>query len=97
MMGKARIPSGVRPLGKLFSPGEASLEPPAEVRVDAGKRRPESTFVHFRQLFQEGGTMAFLFDTIGKYGYSAAILPEAGRAATFSIFPLFMPQHGARR
>jgi hypothetical protein len=70
---------------------------PAEAGAEAGKRKSESRIVHFRQLFQEGGTTAFPFDTIGKYGHSAAILPEAGREATFSIFPLFMPQHGGRR
>jgi len=70
---------------------------PAEARADADKRKSESTFVHFRQLFQEGGTTAFPFDTTGKIGHAAPILPEAGREVTFSIFPLFMPQHGGRR
>ena len=41
--------------------------------------------------------MAFPFDTIGKYGHSAPILPEAGREATSFVFALFMPQHGGRR
>ena len=36
--------------------------------------------------------MAFSPDTTGKDGHSAAILPEAGREATFSIFPLSMPR-----
>ena len=91
MMGKARIPSGVRPLGKLFSPGEASLEPPAEVSADAGKRRSESTFVHFRQLFQEGGTKAKSLDTTGKNWHAVPIRPEAGREAEFPYFRCLCP------
>ena len=71
--------------GGGFSSGESSLERLPEGRVDAGKRGSQSTFVHFRQLFQKGG-MGILFPGItGKSEHPALVSGEAGRKEHFSL------------
>ena len=85
---------GSKTIRKEFFTRRPSPEVPAEVRVDGGKGGSESTFVHFRQLFQEGGTMAKSFDTTGKSEHAPAILREAGREGASFVFAVFMPQYG---
>jgi len=58
-----------------------------KVRADTGKRGAESTFVHFRQLLQEGGTGFSSLDTTGKDEHTACVSGEAGRGGTFPPFP----------
>ncbi len=68
-----------------------------EVRADTGKRGSASTFVHFRQLFQEGGVRLASLDITGIDEHRALASGEAGRGATSSVVPLFMPQNEERR
>ena len=82
---------GSKTFRKEFFTGRLSPKRLEEVRVDEGKRRSESTFVHFRQLFQEGGARAKSLDTTGKSWHTVPIRPEAGREAEFLYFPCLCP------
>jgi len=74
----------------------ARLGPP-EGREDAGKEGSESTFVNFRQLFQEGDMKALSVDITGKDEHTAVVPPEAGRGGVLSISALFTRRYGGRR
>ena len=52
-----------------------------------GKRGSESTFVHFRPLFQEARTKALSLDIIGKDEHAARVQGEAGGEAHFRFSP----------
>ena len=62
-----------------------------------GKRGSESTFVHFRQLFQEGGMRLPSLGTTGIDEHTTRVSGEAEGGDTFSVVPLFMPQNGKGR
>ena len=74
-------------MGKGFSSGDSSLKRSGEARPDADKRKAESTFVHFRQLFQKGGMRLLSVDTTGKDEHMALFSGEAGKGGTFSVLP----------
>jgi len=88
---------GSKTFRKEFFIGRPSSKALANVGTDAGKGKPASTFVNFRQLFRRGWREAKSVDTTGQIGYAAPIRPEAGPEAVFHIFPLFMRQYGDRR
>ena len=97
MMGKALIASGIRSLREQVSHGVSlHSKRPRKVRADTGKRGSESTFVHFRQLFQECGMMAFSLDITGKNGHKAFMSGDAARGGPLSVFPLLMRLCGGR-
>ena len=75
--------------GRGFSSGEPSLERPTDVRADTGKRGSESTFVHFRQLFQEGGTDLPSLHITGKNGHTARVREMREGEAHFQFFPVY--------
>jgi hypothetical protein len=93
MMGKDYILSRVRLFLKESLAGRPSLKVQADVRADTGKRSPESTIVHFRQLLQKARREASTLDITGKDEHTALISAEAGRGGTFSILSLFMPRY----
>ena len=73
--------------GRGFSSGELPLETPAGVSVDAGKGGSESTFVHFRQLLQEGGMRLPSLGITGIDEHTARVSGEAGRGRHIPRFP----------
>ena len=58
-----------------------------KVRADTGKRGSESTFVHFRQLLQEGGMRLPSLDITGIDEHSALVSGDAGGGGTFPVSP----------
>ena len=97
MMGKDRIESVIRSLREeVFHRVSLYLKDRRKVRVDAGKRGSESTFVHFRQLFQEGGTDLPSLHITGKNGHKAFMSGDAARGGPLSVFPLLMRLCGGR-
>ena len=97
-MGKDRIESVVRSLREeVFHRAGLHSKRRRKVRTDTGKCGSESTFVHFRQLFQEGGMRLPSLDITGRDEHPARVSGEAGRGGTFSVFPLFTPRYGGRR
>ena len=90
MMGKDRIESVIRSLREeVFHRVSLYLKDRRKVRVDAGKRGSESTFVHFRQLFQEGGTDLPSLHITGKNGHTARVREMREGEAHFQFFPVY--------
>ncbi len=88
MMGKDRIKSVDETIAvSALSSDEPSSNRWRKVRLDTGKRHVASTIVHFRQLFQECGMMAFSLGITGKNGHTALMWGEAGSGGVFPFLP----------
>ncbi len=61
-----------------------------------GKRRAESTFVHFRQLFQEGDMGLPSLDITGIDEHTTTMRTEEARRDTLSICLVFMRLYEGR-
>jgi hypothetical protein len=97
MVGKDPIESVNEAIaGSALSSDEPSSNRRRKVRLDTGNRHVASTIVHFRQLFQECGMMAFSLDITGKNGHKAFMSGDAARGGPLSVFPLLMRLCGGR-
>jgi hypothetical protein len=88
MTGKDSIESVVRSLREeVFHRVSLHAKRRQKVREDTGKRGSESTFVHFRQLFQEGGMGLPSLDITGIGEHTARLCGEAGSGGVFPFVP----------
>ncbi len=85
--GEGSLFQGQAIAGRDFSSAGLHSKGRRKVRADTGKRRSESTFVHFRQLFQEGGMRLPSLDITGIDEHMALVSGDAGRGGTFPVFP----------
>ena len=87
-MGKTGLPQVSKVIaGRDFSSARLHLKGRGKVRADTGKRGSESTFVHFRQLLQEGGMRLPSLDITGIDEHTARVGEDAGRGGTFPVSP----------